>query len=97
MEIEEIKYQLNLIGNNLLSQSSGIKCYLFGSILKNPKIANDIDVLILYETEANLWLVKQELKPLIRQYPLHIIYFTLSEERELNFVEQQMAEKIFSF
>lgn len=95
MEIEYIKYQLNLIGTNISLKTSGLKCYLFGSILENPKLANDIDVLIIYDTQKSLNILKQELRQLMTQYPLHFSYFSISEERELDFIEQQKAQNIF--
>lgn len=96
MELESIKQELIIISNNLCQKVSEVDCYLFGSILVNPRFANDIDILIIYESEIQIRILKKEFKPLSKEYPLHMNYFTHKEEKELNFISEQNAKKIFS-
>jgi predicted nucleotidyltransferase len=96
MELETIIEDLKEIGNKLLSKTNTINCYLFGSILTNPKSANDIDILIIYKNKDQLSIIKQEFKIFSTQNPIHMIYFTYSEEHELNFINQQKAREVFS-
>lgn len=95
MGLKEIKQDLKIIGDRLISSPNGMDCYLFGSILKTPKTANDIDVLIVYENKEQLNILKQEFKSIAINYPLHVNYFTFLEEKELDFIKQQNAEIIF--
>ena len=97
MELEIIKSELQKIGDSLVLKTRSVECYLFGSLLKDPKKANDVDVLIVYENQNHLQTIKQEFKLLAQKYPLHISYFTFSEEKEFNFIDEQKAEKIFCF
>jgi hypothetical protein len=97
MEMDTIKTEIQTIGESLFSKTKTIECYVFGSILTNPKKAMDIDILIIYENQVQLEIIKQEFKLMAKKYPLHINYFTFSEEREFNFIEQQGAQKVFSF
>ncbi|NLR82283.1 hypothetical protein HGH91_26945 [Chitinophaga eiseniae] len=96
MDLETIIQELKIVESNLVSIKPSIECYLFGSILTNPQLANDIDVLILYEDNRLLDIVKHEFNLLSTYYPIHLSCFTFSEQRELNFVKGQKALKIFS-
>lgn len=95
MELEAIRQELKSFGESLVETSS-LDCYLFGSILTNPTQANDVDILIVYDNRKNVENVKQQLKSLFVNMPLHLIFFTRLEEQELDFVKQQKAEKVFS-
>ena len=95
MELEAIKIDLNILQNKLATKITKLDCYLFGSILTNVKQANDIDILIIYEGQEILDIVKKEFIALSSDNPFHINYFTFAEEKELNFIKQQKAEKIF--
>ena len=95
MELEEIKQEISIIGENLNSKIKNIDCLIFGSMLKNTKTANDIDLLIIYNNETEIQIIKNEFKSLGKVYPLHLNYFTHSEEKELNFIEEQQAEYLF--
>jgi predicted nucleotidyltransferase len=95
MGLEEIKLELNKIGEDLGKTASRIECYLFGSLLLSDKSTNDVDILILYENQSHVRTVKEHFKFLSTIYPLHICYFTFAEEKQFNFVEEQKAVKIF--
>ena len=50
---------LNAIGTKLASKTIKLECYLFASILTNAMQANDIDILIIYENQEQLEIVKK--------------------------------------
>jgi len=95
MELEKARIELKQIGNTLSLKTNRVECYLFGSILSNPKHANDIDVLIIYKNEKQIHIIKQEFNVLKYTFPLHMNYFTFEEEAEFNFASEQKAEIIF--
>lgn len=95
MELEKIKIELSNIGQRLVLVTNNIECYLFGSILKVSKQANDIDVLILYNSEKQIQTIKKEFNEIEYIYPIHMNYFTFEENAELNFSSGQKAEIIF--
>lgn len=94
MGLEEIISQLIITGEKAEIKTSGIDCYLFGSILKTNKF-NDIDILIIYKYQYQIKLIKSLLKNLIQEYPVHILFLTLEEELEFNFITDQGAKEIF--
>lgn len=96
MELEEIKVDLRSIQKSLESKIKNLDCLIFGSILRNPKTANDVDILIIYKNEYQIPIIKREFKPLEKVYPLHLNYFTFEEEKELNFIAEQKAKHLFS-
>ncbi|MDR6548139.1 putative nucleotidyltransferase [Chryseobacterium rhizosphaerae] len=95
MDIEIIKKELREINSILINSSIIMECYLFGSILHNSKLANDIDILIIYKCIDNVKYIKKSFLSLSSTYPLHLIFLSYSEEGEFNFIQQQNAEKIF--
>lgn len=95
MELEKIRNDIKQIGQNISIKTNGVEGYLFGSILAKWYDANDIDVLIVYNDEEQISIIKQEFKPLESILPLHMNYFTYTEEAELNFVTVVKAEQIF--
>lgn len=95
MEIDYIKQELVVIGNMLSPKIKKVDCYLFGSILRNPVLANDIDILIIYENENQIDIIKKAFRDLLINFPVHMSYFTHEEVKELNFIRQQNAKKIF--
>jgi len=94
MEIETVSQELKKIGNSFLTENNNIECYIFGSALyKN--CPNDFDILIIYDNVEQLKLIKSKIKHIINLFPLHLNYFTFLEEKELNFIKQQNATRIF--
>jgi len=63
-----------------------VDVYVFGSVLKNPANANDIDILVIGNCIDGLSL-KGKLRDLDLFIPIHVISMTHSEERELNFIK----------
>lgn len=78
----------------LKSYSYSDDIYLFGSILKNKNVINDIDLLILYESQDELLEKKNKLNELSVYYPLDIYYMSLDEEIELDFINKVSAVKL---
>ena len=95
MELEKIRNDIKQIGGNISIKTNGVECYLFGSILTKQFGANDVDVLILYNNEKQINVIKQYFNKLEIELPLHISYFTYTEEAQLNFVKVVKAEQIF--
>lgn len=95
MELEKIINDIKQIGKNISIKTSDVEGYLFGSILTKQHNANDVDVLIVYDNEEQINIIKQEFKPLESDFPLHLNYFTYFEETELNFISEVKAERIF--
>lgn len=95
MELEKIRNEILQVGNSLSNKTKHIEAYLFGSILTSPKNANDVDLLILYNSIEQIDIIKQEIKKLESLIPLHLTYFTFEEEIEFNFISEVKAEIIF--
>lgn len=95
MELEKIINDIKQIGKNISIKTSGVEGYLFGSILTKQFNANDVDVLIVYCSEEQISIIKQEFKLLESVIPLHMNYFTYNEETELNFILEVKAKLIF--
>jgi len=68
--------------------------YIFGSFIHNNKKFNDIDILILYESELELLSIKGEIENFSICYPLDVYYMTFKEEKELDFINIVNAIRI---
>ena len=68
--------------------------YIFGSFIHNKKKFNDIDILILYESELELLSIKGEIENISICYPLDVYYMTFEEEKELDFINIVNAIRI---
>ena len=95
MDLEEIKTDLRSIQRSLETKVNNLDCLMFGSVLRNSRMANDVDILIIYKDENQIPIIKQEFQSLEKVYPLHLNYFTFEEEKELNFITEQKAEYLF--
>ena len=69
--------------------------FLFGSMLVNPATANDIDLLVLYERDADGPGVRRELAALCLALPLHLMIVSASEEQELGILERYKVQKLY--
>ncbi|TVZ21153.1 hypothetical protein JM84_0020 [Dokdonia sp. Hel_I_63] len=94
MELREIIADLRDVIKILESKIEKFDCLIFGSILTNSKVANDVDILIIYDNENHIEIIKQEFKNMAEIYPLHLNYFTFEEENELKFIHEQKARYI---
>ncbi|OCB77158.1 hypothetical protein B0A79_01955 [Flavobacterium piscis] len=97
MELESIQEELITVVKGLSLKVNFVDFYLFGSFLLNPRSANDIDILIIYENKNQIKVIKKDFENLSKEFPLHMNYFTHKEEKELNFIKTQRAKKILEF
>lgn len=74
---------------SLLKTLVNNQCYLFGSLLQeNKNLKSDIDILILYRNKNEPEIIREKLDPILLSFPVHIIFLTYEEERELNFLQR---------
>ena len=59
-----------------------------------PKQSRDVDLLIVYESDADTRVLRRGLANLSRFFPLHLLLLRKDEEIELNFVNEQKASCI---
>ncbi|MFT7404680.1 nucleotidyltransferase domain-containing protein [Zhongshania sp.] len=69
------------------------RLYLFGSIIQSNKNISDVDLLITYEDTQELQGLKKMINALEHRLPLDVIYMSIEEEEEFNFIIQQRAVK----
>jgi predicted nucleotidyltransferase len=67
------------------------RIYLFGSLLTGHATISDVDVLVVYDSEDGIAEVKVHLSKLGLFAPIDVLFMSYSEERYLNFVEEQGA------
>jgi predicted nucleotidyltransferase len=63
-----------------------IRMFAFGSVLRAESWPADVDVLIIYESDPDVALVRALLESLYDELPLHTLYLSTSEEAQLQFV-----------
>ena len=71
-----------------------VKWYMFGSFLKAPDQANDIDILVVYRSDNTADIVRRELREVATRLPIHLLFLSESEEAELQFVDSQRCVPI---
>ena len=95
MNLEFLVNELVQKANKINNANPFLRWYLFGSILVQPRLANDIDLLIIYQKEIDPGIVRKELNDVLISNPLHITFLLEAEDEELNFLNQQVASLIF--
>ncbi|WP_090156184.1 nucleotidyltransferase domain-containing protein [Dyadobacter soli] len=95
MELEAVLLGLVEIEKRIRLKISGVECYIFGSILKDSWNSNDIDILVLYQNEQHISIVRREMEETKTELPLHVSYLTYNEETELNFISRYGAKLVF--
>ncbi len=65
--------------------------HLFGSILKDKRPINDIDLLVVCANAGDCGAVRLELGATCSEYPIHLLLMTFDEESEVKFIEGQDA------
>lgn len=80
---EELSVQLPLL-----------RWYLFGSILESS-LANDIDLLVIYSQPNEPKLVREVLDDISQRLPLHLLFMTLEEETETQFLSRWPNFRLF--
>lgn len=69
--------------------------YLFGSILRVPENANDVDLLLVTDSTARAVELRKRLHETGMPEPLHLITMTQSEEKMLHFIGNVAAVEIY--
>ena len=92
MEVEIIKRRLISL---LFCEDVTTTCeiYLFGSVLHRNNY-KDIDILIVYETNDNLKLLKHLIEGKLPHAILHFTCLTFQEQQELNFIREYQAYRV---
>lgn len=71
------------------------KWYVFGSVLKVYPSCSDIDVLIIYKTTGDVARIRASVVKLELERPIHLLFMTEQEEREVNFISSESCIEIF--
>jgi len=95
VELEEITSKLQNLAQILAKDVPGSTWYLFGSITRRDRLPSDVDLLIVYATDADAPILRRGLAKLSRFLPLHVLLLRKDEEKELNFIEKEEAVRIF--
>lgn len=70
--------------------------YLFGSFLKNPVAAPDIDLLVVCQDHLAGTRIREYLSAnILVEWPIHLLIMTTQEEIEANFIVGQCCRSIF--
>lgn len=67
----------------------GSSWYLFGSVLEDCAAPSDIDILIIYDNPSTPSQIRENIENLVLIRPIHLIFMTLEEELETNFIASQ--------
>ncbi len=67
----------------------GSRWYIFGSFIRNPERAADLDLLILCKLQVNVERVRDEVMDICSDWPLHLLLMTEDEEKETNFIASE--------
>lgn len=65
-----------------------IKAYVFGSASRPNTVPSDIDILIIYNEPAQPRVLRDLLRE-VNYIPVHLIFLTIEEEIETNFIMEQ--------
>jgi predicted nucleotidyltransferase len=95
MELEEIAAKLKDEARTLSSRAPGSSWYLFGSVIRHDPLPSDVDLLIVYENDADASAFRRGLENFSRFFPLHLLLLRKDEEEELRFVDEQKTLRIF--
>ena len=95
MELEEVTSKLQNLARILSDDVPDSTWYLFGSITRRDPLPSDVDVLIVYENDADAIMLRQGLANLSHFLPLHVLLLRRDEEKELHFIQEQSAWRIF--
>ncbi len=73
----------------------GTTWFLFGSFLRHPQAASDIDVLVYCESHQTAQFVRREADDLCVLAPVHLLLLTAEEEAEIGFIKGQGCEQFY--
>lgn len=95
MVIRNFENSITSIAEQLNLEGVDSEWYLFGSFLRNPKLAEDIDLLIVYQDENTTGQIRERLKELSTYFPLDLLLMTEEEEKSFDFIKTQNAHRLF--
>lgn len=72
------------------------KWYLFGSLLRTPQKAVDIDILVLYRSDDTAKMIRGELRETTLRFPIHLLFLSECDEAELDFIDSEQCVPIHS-
>jgi len=76
----------------------GTRWYIFGSFIRNPRWAADVDILIICKSQADVRRIRDETLDICSEWPLHLLLMTEAEKQETNFVASEgcvlLAERL---
>ena len=72
-----------------------VEWYVFGSLLREPQRAADIDILVVYRSDDAADLIRRELRAAAIRFPIHLLFLSECEETELQFVHSQRCVPLF--
>ncbi len=95
MELEEIISRLKNEARALATHAPTAQWYLFGSVIRGVPAPTDVDLLIVYENDFDARELRKGLESLSQLLPLHLLLMRKDEEKELQFITEQRAVKVF--
>jgi predicted nucleotidyltransferase len=95
MDLEEVSSALREQAKAIAAKVPGSDWYLFGSVVRGVSLPSDIDLLIVYSTARDARELREGLKAYSASVPIHLFLLRKDEEKELQFVRQQRALRIF--
>jgi predicted nucleotidyltransferase len=89
MRLDKISELLYAEAVRISKAAPGTTWYMFGSFLRCPSTASDIDILVKCESDETAVLVRQEVADLCITAPIHLLLLTSEEESETGFIRAE--------
>ena len=86
MTRSELLERLRAEAERVVRTVPNVRMFVFGSLLRTESWPADVDVLVVYESDSDVTLVRALLEPLNGEMPLHVLFLNRSEEAQLQFV-----------
>lgn len=91
MKLSEIKTVFDGPLSVIRGKLPHLRIYIFGSVLNQTGICEDVDMLVIYKTPEDVSIFAEVFADASTKLPLHFICMTDTEEKELGFIDQQQA------
>jgi predicted nucleotidyltransferase len=96
MEIGPVVSILTKVAVRVEARSPGSRWYVFGSLAKGgARIPADVDILIVYQAEPDRKVLRESLREVSFDFPLHLVLMLKSEESQTQFIDKQGAILIY--
>ncbi|MFZ4215538.1 nucleotidyltransferase domain-containing protein [Pantoea endophytica] len=95
MSLKEIVKELKAINKKIKEDGVNSVFCIFGSALYG-EIMHDVDILILYDNEKEVFRIRKRMEKICCMYPLDVYYMARDEEKELDFINKVKAIDISS-